>query len=153
MNSFSYQPTRLFTPEQANATLPLVRAICTDMSVLSRELLERKERLALLRRSREAMRRRRDDPYSAELEQIDEELQRDHDRLRELIEELQKLGVEAKGGVEGLVDFPCQMDGRVVFLCWKLGESEVQYWHELDAGFMGRQPLLAESVEDAEHRS
>jgi len=44
------------------------------------------------------------------------------------------------------VDFPAQMNDRVVQLCWKLGEPEVQFWHELDAGFSGRQLLLAETV-------
>jgi hypothetical protein len=55
------------------------------------------------------------------------------------------LGVEPKGG-DGLVDFPALWDGRLVYLCWKLGEPEVLYWHEIDAGFAGRQPLTADSV-------
>ena len=49
---------------------------------------------------------------------------------------------------EGLVDFPSRLDGRTVFLCWRLGEPEVLHWHELDAGFAGRQPLVAGSVAD-----
>ena len=60
------------------------------------------------------------------------------------------LGVEPKGAVDGLVDFPSMMDGRIVFLCWKLGEAEVTHWHELDAGFSGRQSLVAGSVADDE---
>jgi hypothetical protein len=44
-------------------------------------------------------------------------------------------------GTDGLCDFYSVMDGREVFLCWRLGEPEVSYWHELDAGFAGRQPL------------
>jgi hypothetical protein len=42
----------------------------------------------------------------------------------------------------GLVDFPGEMDGRSVYLCWRLGESAVEYWHELEAGYAGRQPLV-----------
>ncbi|MEX0979285.1 MAG: DUF2203 family protein, partial [Pirellulales bacterium] len=49
-------------------------------------------------------------------------------------------------GPEGLVDFPCRMDGRIVFLCWKLGEPEVTHWHELDSGYAGRQSLVAGSL-------
>ena len=56
------------------------------------------------------------------------------------IEELKRLGVEFKGP-DGLCDFYSIMDGREVFLCWRLGEPEVSYWHDLDAGFAGRQPL------------
>ena len=58
---------------------------------------------------------------------------------------MQDLGVEPKNAVEGLVDFPSIMDDRVVYLCWKLDEPEVLYWHEVDAGFAGRQPLTASS--------
>jgi hypothetical protein len=66
--------------------------------------------------------------------------------LQEYVEELRQLGVEPKNGPEGLVDFPAMLDGRPVFLCWKLGEPEVMFWHDLEAGFQGRQPLAAGSV-------
>jgi hypothetical protein len=133
-----YVPRRTFTLEQANAMLPLVKAIAGDMALLSREVVERKERLSMLL----AGRGRDDaDPYRSELSQIEDELDRDVQRLQELVEELLALGVEPKNGVDGLVDFPAMLDGRLVYLCWKLGEPEVQHWHELEAGFAGRQPL------------
>lgn len=137
---------RLFTLEEANATLPLVRAIVTDLSRLSRELVERRERLSLLRGSREL---EPGDPYSAELAQIQDELEKDRGELQGYIDELRQLGVEPKNGIEGLVDFPCLMDGRVVYLCWRLGEPEVLFWHEIEAGFAGRQSLTAGSIADA----
>jgi hypothetical protein len=135
---------KLFTIEEANASLPLVRAIATDLANLSREVIERRERLASLTNNRRLGKSH--DAYSEELAQVEDELTKDTDRLHEYVEELRALGVEPKNGPEGLVDFPCQMDGRVVFLCWKLGEPEVMHWHELDSGFSGRQPLFAESV-------
>ena len=52
-------------------------------------------------------------------------------------------GIELKDYFTGLIDFPCRMDGREVYLCWRLGEPEVGHWHELDAGFAGRQKLLS----------
>jgi hypothetical protein len=131
---------KLFTLESANAALPLVRAIAEDLAALSREVLDRRERLALVRGTRDPQSQ---DPYSEELAQIEEELEKDSQRLQEYVDELRQLGVEPKNGLEGLVDFPSRMDGRIVYLCWKLGEPEVQYWHELDAGFRGRQPLHA----------
>ena len=73
----------------------------------------------------------------------EQELERDTQRLREYVEELRELGVEPKGALEGLVDFPAMIDGRLVFLCWKFDESEILYWHDLDGGFSGRQPLTA----------
>jgi hypothetical protein len=137
------KPARLFTVEQANAMLPLVRAITSDLASLAKDVMERRHRLALLLSGRQL---KPNDPYSEELAQMEADLERDTLRLQEYVEELRELGVEPKGAVEGLVDFPAQIDGRLVYLCWKLGEPEVFYWHEVDAGFAGRQPLTAGSV-------
>jgi hypothetical protein len=140
-------PRRYFTVEQANAMLPLVRAIVKDLSELSRDVIERRERLALLLAGRNGQ---QSDVYSEELAQVEEELEKDGRRLRDYVEELLKLGVEPKNGPEGLVDFPALMDSREVYLCWKYGEPEIMFWHDLDAGFAGRQSLVAEAgVESA----
>ncbi|MGB6044385.1 MAG: DUF2203 domain-containing protein [Pirellulales bacterium] len=133
---------RLFTVEEANAMLPLVRVICRDLSNLSREVVDRRQRLSYLQSRRES---EPVDMYGEELAQIEEELEKDNDRLKEFVEELRELGIEPKNAVEGLVDFPSFMDDRVVYLCWKFDESEVVHWHELSDGFAGRQPLTADS--------
>src|ERR1700722_13277692 len=73
-----YRPKRLFTVEQANAVLPLVRAICTDLAQLSREVIERRDRVALLSAGRPS---KSPDLYSEELVQIEEELEKDGQRL------------------------------------------------------------------------
>ena len=143
MSAHAYQPTRLFTIEQANAMLPLVRAITTDLATLAKDVVERRHRLALLTSGRDP---KPGDPYSDELSQMENELERDALRLQEYVDELRELGVEPKGAVEGLVDFPCHIDGRIVFLCWRLGEPEVLFWHEIDGGFAGRQPLTVGAV-------
>ncbi len=147
MASEPYQPRRLFTVEQANAALPLVRSITADLVRLSREVMERRERLTLLSAGRNASAK---DPYTQELAQIEEELEKDSEQLHEYVEELRALGVEPKSGPEGLIDFPSLLDDRIVFLCWKLGESEVTNWHELDAGFAGRQSLVAGTVAEGD---
>ena len=149
MSSSEYKPARLFTIEQANAMLPLVRAITSDLASLARDVVERRHRVALLTAGREL---KKGDPYSDELAQIEKDLQLDGQRLVEYMNELKELGVEPKGAVEGLVDFPAEMDGRIVFLCWKLGEQEVLHWHDLEGGFAGRQSLVAgvSHGEDAE---
>jgi len=138
-----YKPDRLFTIDQANAMLPLVRAITSDLAALAKDVVERRHRLAMLTSGRDL---KRGDPYSDELSQMESDLERDATRLQEYVEELRHLGVEPKGAVEGLVDFPCELDGRVVLLCWRLGEPEVLFWHDLDTGFGGRQPLTAGAV-------
>lgn len=63
-------------------------------------------------------------------------------QVDELIAELHGLGCRFKGVREGLVDWYSYYAGRPVFLCWKLGEPEIAWWHQVDAGFLGRQPIL-----------
>ncbi len=62
-------------------------------------------------------------------------------RIRKLVDRIQAEGVLVKDIDQGLLDFPARHEGRIVFLCWKHGEERVEYWHELRAGFAGRQPL------------
>lgn len=66
---------------------------------------------------------------------------RDTDHLTDLVAELHELGCHFKGFGEGLVDWYSYYQGRPVLLCWKAGEPEIEWWHEVDAGFAGRQPL------------
>jgi len=59
-----------------------------------------------------------------------------------LTTELVELGIELKDYSRGLIDFPSIRNGRIVYLCWQLGEPPmIEYWHEIDGGFSGRQPL------------
>ena len=55
--------------------------------------------------------------------------------------EIEEIGVQLKDLEQGLLDFPCVVDGKTVLLCWKLGEKEIGYWHSPDDGFAGRKPL------------
>ena len=58
------------------------------------------------------------------------------------VNELEGLGVQLKDYARGLIDFPALRDGRVVLLCWQLGEGDsLEWWHDVEAGFAGRQPL------------
>ncbi len=138
---------KLFTVEQANAALPLVRAIAKDVAELSQSINERRERLGLLQGPRGAPGKSRVDMYSAELAQVETEIESDIQQLKQYVGELSQLGVELKSALDGLVDFPAEMEGRPVYLCWKLGEPEVMHWHAVDAGFAGRQSLVAMSAE------
>jgi hypothetical protein len=126
---------KIFTVEEANRTLPLVSRIVEDL-VRDHARWEDKVRefeLATVGASP-------DHPDAiAELLQIEaQRLARD---IEGYIAELSQLGVICKSMGTGLVDFRGQIDRREVFYCWKLGESSVLYWHEVDAGFVGRQPL------------
>jgi len=61
--------------------------------------------------------------------------------VKDSLAEIDAIGVEVKDIDTGLLDFPCLIDGETVLLCWKMGESRIEFWHTLDGGFAGRQPL------------
>lgn len=128
-------PSRLYTPELANRALPYVRRIVEDLVAEHRKWSDVVRELELL-----AARERADapDPRAAELRRLAQVSAADIDGF---LGELASLGVECKGYDVGLVDFPAVIDGREVFLCWRLGEPAVAHWHDRDAGFASRRPL------------
>jgi len=123
--------TRYFTLEEARATLPKVKALMEQAQDARRSLMEAKPELwPALRKaatnggSREA---------SAAL--------RYYNQLEAGIKGIQALGVLIKDVDQGLVDFLGTRDGREVYLCWRYGEEDITFWHELNAGFGGRRPI------------
>ncbi len=64
-----------------------------------------------------------------------------NDALRDAFARLDEWDIELKDIPTGLIDFRAMREGREIYLCWRLGEPEVEYWHELTTGFDGRQPL------------
>jgi hypothetical protein len=139
---------RYYTVEEANHALPLVRAIVADIVCKHKEVFDRQERLEQVARTHGGKGRDRDDFYGEEVAHALAEQQNDIAALNQYVQELEELGVELKDPARGLVDFRSIMEGREVYLCWLLGEDEVAYWHELDAGFAGRQSLMAGSAAD-----
>jgi len=60
---------------------------------------------------------------------------------KDTLAEIEAIGVEVQDLQEGLLDFPCQVDGKVVMLCWRMGEAAILYWHEMEEGAEKRQPV------------
>lgn len=146
MNTPADSSKKYFTVEEANRRLPLVRAIIEDIVALFQDVHERKERLLRIRQTSRGGSQNEPNAYEEEVDQIERDLEKDIQKLDDFVQELRDLGVELKDYANGLVDFPTLIDGREAYLCWKRGEEEIAYWHELDAGFQGRQSLLAKSV-------
>ncbi|MDB5341026.1 MAG: hypothetical protein JWN70_6645 [Planctomycetaceae bacterium] len=134
---------KYFSVEEANHALPLVRSIVGDIVSFHTDLHARRDRLQAVKRRNSASRGSMPPEYNEELTQMENDLDRDAEKLQGFIAELEALGVELKDLSKGLVDFPGLIEGREVCLCWMLGESEVAFWHEVAAGFMGRQSLMA----------
>ena len=129
------QPWKLFTLEEANQRLPLVKAIVRDIVTLFSDLHDRRERLNELRNRSEQS------EYRDEVEAMESELEKDIGTLDTYVAELCELGVELKDPLTGLVDFRTLVDGREAYLCWKLEEDEIGWGHDLDAGVNGRRPV------------
>ncbi len=127
---------RLFTLDEAIVLLPTVRQLMTEIQAAKAEmdgLTTELERLMGLTGGNGHL--------AADIASSREEVQKAAMKLQKVIEELDGIGVELKGIDEGLVDFPSERDGRVINLCWRLGEETIAWWHELDTGFASRQPL------------
>ncbi len=132
---------RYFTLDEANRTLPLVRRIVTDIVELYPEVQRKLATLRRLARMEEAP------ELSRRMEDLRDRLEADSDALNGYLDELSRIGCQFKGFEDGLVDFHAWLEGRPVLLCWKLGEDEIAWWHELDGGYAGRRPLTPEVVE------
>lgn len=122
---------RYFSLEEANLLLDELRPVVEEIMLIHRRVLEQRPEAwpAIERAAGNGGSR------AASL------LVPDFDRLRLLVHQIQDQGVILKDMGLGLLDFPCLRDGREVYLCWKHGEEGIAFWHDLDAGFMGRQPL------------
>ena len=127
---------RLFTVEQANRMLPLVRRIVRDIVEGHRAWTR------AVRSYESAATWARPDAPAETLVALEADVRRIASEIDGFLRELRALGVEFKGFDLGLVDFPGEREGRPVYLCWKLDEDEVLYWHETGDGFAGRQPLV-----------
>lgn len=124
-----------WTAERANRALPLVRRIAQDIVTHYAEWqgLVQAFELANVQSTGE-----QPDP---EAERLAREVQRVATQIEGFVRELTEIGVEVKSLETGLLDFPGELDGRPAYFCWLHGERAVTHWHELDAGFSGRQPL------------
>jgi hypothetical protein len=129
---------KTFTLADANRTLPLVSRIVRDLVARYPDWRALVEEFELLTSSQRAD---APDPRVAQLERQVTALAREIDGY---IQEVTELGAEVRNPLDsGLVDFPGTHDGRSIFFCWKLGEEAIEYWHERDGGFAGRQPMDA----------
>ncbi len=131
---------KVFTVEQANKMLPLIKRIVEDAV---RDYVRWQDRvrefeLASVRSTLDIP-----DPIAMELEA---DVQRLAESIDSYLHEVRQLGVQMKSIDRGIVDFPAELDGRQILLCWRLGEDSVGFWHEAESGFSGRQPLTSQMI-------
>lgn len=138
MNDPGFLPARIFTLEEATALLPGLREIL-DRLRRARERLQRGQRE--LTERYHAGRGNGHSTPGGDLDRLQTAMVDAQNDLDEAVRGIAELGCELKDPDRGMVDFRTLRDGRVVYLCWLMHEPGIQFWHELDGGFAGRQPL------------
>ena len=122
---------KLFTVEEANALLPQLRRLMTGLDRLKTKL---RELAPEAQRAADQAVEGGGTPHGIEYAATVA-------NFLGMTQEVLGLGVEIKDFERGLCDFPHLRDGKIVYLCWKRGESSIEWWHDIEAGFAGRQPL------------
>jgi hypothetical protein len=132
---------RLFTVDEANRVLPLVRPIVRDLLAVHAEWRQAVERFELAAAA-DPVAPALDEPVESPDARAARLVAEAHaSRIQALMTELAGLGCVFKGFEGGLVDFLSLRDDRPVYLCWKHGEDRVSHWHDIDGGFGGRHPI------------
>ena len=126
----AYEFRNHYSPEEARALLPQVRQWLDQLSGLRSQLDNLDEALAGMTTSGRDIGGEDVNRWVRVLADI-----------RCILWEFYKRDIRLKDLDRGLVDFPSLRAGKEVFLCWEKGEEDIQFWHELDAGYAGRQPL------------
>jgi hypothetical protein len=141
---------RFFDLDDANATLPEVRDLLVLLREQRRQLIglrdEVLERQGRVEASADAgavrATRERDEDEDAELRRLRLRMQGVIDQMQAAVGRIDELGVTLRDIPTGLIDFPALVNGRQIWLCWRLGEGPIEWWHELTTGFGSRRPLL-----------
>ena len=131
-------PVRLYTLDEAQAILPAVLPVLERLRKAFTELRTLQASVEASRRGSAADGALTADPWSPGGENRMEQL---NARVRAEASRLDAWGIEVKDPATGLIDFRSRRNGAVVYLCYRLGEPAIAYWHALDAGFAGRRPL------------
>jgi hypothetical protein len=121
---------RHFTKEEANALLPQLTALLSQLREAKDELTDTDAHEALSEAG----------PTNGGGDQ-GRQVGIAFLEVRRLLETLEEAGLVLRDIDRGLIDFPALIHGREVYLCWELGEDEVGYWHDLEGGYGGREPL------------
>ena len=129
---------KLYTVEEANDMLPWVAEQLGIAAEAADRLSEARSDQAEL----EGLSRSNGHgDIDSRLSDVRADASRAHDAVRSILDEFDERGIPVRDINSGLIDFPGERDGRKVWLCWRMGEPEVGYWHEINTGFIDRRPL------------
>lgn len=132
---------KLFTLDEAQALLPVAEALLNRALEAKQAAAELEEQLSELVRRIFANGGMMIDTAAVRKQKTT--LEALVQRAKDAIEEIDAIGVQVKDLDIGLLDFPFQLEGETVLLCWKRGEAQIEFWHRMEDGFRGRQPIDA----------
>lgn len=127
---------KIFSVDEAEETLPLVQRITQDLTAEYPQWRSAVSDYEMLSGGVKADAGETDELLSAR-----QKVMAHAQRINECLRELEQVGCVFKGFENGLVDFYALREDRLVFLCWRLGEEYISHWHEVDTGFVGREPI------------
>lgn len=126
---------RYFTVEEANALLPVVEPVLVELRAIAERLAVIRDELAKVSPAG------RLNGQANRIVQLETEAMGAAQQAEALLRQLYGMGVEVKDPETGLIDFRSHRGGQEIYLCWRLGEGAIAWWHHLEAGVRGRQPL------------
>ena len=129
---------RFFTLEEANRLLPWLSNLLKEVASIQKQLDISGETLSELDKKSKRNGGSSTDPDRT---RIEEEIRSLGERATHLLNQVQARGIIVRDPHRGLIDFPAVREGQEVYLCWLLGEPRIAFWHAMDTGFAGRQPL------------
>lgn len=130
---------KTFTLDEAQALLPVVEALLARAMEARDETGKVEDALQELNRRIHLSGGIRVDVGQVARQRA--ELETHSARMRETLSEIEEIGVQLKDLDAGLIDFPCKVEEQIVLLCWKRGETAIEFWHTLEGGFAGRQAI------------
>jgi len=133
------QGSRLFTISEANALLPELRLLLGQLQRARERVLDAQRRLR--DRFHGGPRANGHATPGGEMVRLTGAAQEAQEDIARAVQAIAELGCELKDPERGMVDFRTERDGRTVYLCWLINEPRILYWHELNAGYRGRQAL------------
>ena len=120
-----------FTLQEANKALKIIRPLMDEVQTIRKKILENQPE------AWPAIEKSAGNGGNRALSNMVQ----DFEKLDALIHQIQDIGAQIKDINTGLLDFSALKDGREVYLCWQYGEEDIAFWHEIEAGFAGRQPI------------
>lgn len=125
--------TRYFTLEQARAALEIIRPLVGEILEIRQSILRRQPEVwPVLEKA-----------AGNGGSKVASEIAQEFARLDRNVREILATGALLKDINVGLVDFPAWLDDREIYLCWRYGEEDIRFWHEVDGGFSGRRPIAS----------